>query len=99
MQNYDEDSDKGYLLEVDVGDLKELQKEHINLLFLPERMKIDKCEKHECNLYDNKNYFIDIRALKQALGHGLILKKVYWVTKSNQEAWLNPYTDMNTELR
>ena len=40
-----------------------------------------------------------IRALKQALNDGLILKKVHRVIQFNQEAWLKPYTDMNTKLR
>ena len=40
-----------------------------------------------------------MRALKQALNHGLILKKVHRVMQSNQEAWLKPYIDMNTKLR
>ena len=40
-----------------------------------------------------------IRALKQALNHGLILKKVHKVIQFNQEAWLKPYIDMNTKLR
>ena len=40
-----------------------------------------------------------IRALKQVLNHGLILKKVHKVTQFNQEAWLKPYIDMNTKLR
>ena len=51
------------------------------------------------NLYDKKNYFVHIRSLKQALNHGLILKKVHRVIQFNQEAWLKPYIDMNTELR
>ena len=38
-------------------------------------------------------------ALKQALNHGLILKKIHRVIKLNQRAWLNPYVDMNTKLR
>ena len=46
-----------------------------------------------------KNYVVHIRSLKQALNHGLILKKVYRVIQFNQEAWLKPYIDMNTELR
>ena len=46
-----------------------------------------------------KNYVIHIRALKQALNHGLIFKKVHRVIQFNQEAWLKPYIDMNTELR
>ena len=37
--------------------------------------------------------------LKQALNHGLILKKVHRVTKLNQKAWPKPYIDMNTKLR
>ena len=42
---------------------------------------------------------VHIRSLKQALNHGLILKKVHGVIQFNQEACLKEYTDMNTELR
>ena len=58
------------------------------LPFFPERMKINKCRKLVCNLYDKNNYVVNIRSLKQALNHGLILKKFYRVIKFNQEAWL-----------
>ena len=67
--------------------------------FLTERNKIKKCNKLVCNIYDKENYVVYIRALKQALTHGLILKKVHRVIKFNQEAQLNPYIDMNTKLR
>ena len=70
-----------------------------DLPFLPERMKIGKCKKLICNLYDKKNYAFHIRPLKQALNHGLILKKVHRVIQFYQEAWLKPYIDMNTEYR
>ena len=40
-----------------------------------------------------------IRALKQALNHGLILKKVHRVIQFNQKAWLKSYINMNTKLR
>ena len=62
-------------------------------------MKIDRCRKLVCNLYDKKSYVVHIRSLKQALNHGLILRKVHRVIQFNQELWLIPYIDMNTELR
>ena len=40
-----------------------------------------------------------MRALKQALNHGLILEKVHKVIQFTQKAWLKPYIDMNTKLR
>ena len=74
MQNYDQDSNKGYLLEFDVNYPKELHKLQSDMSFLSQRMKIDKCEKLVCNLHDKKNYAIKTRALKQALDHGLTLQ-------------------------
>ena len=72
---------------------------HSDLPFLLERMKINKRNKLVCNLYDKKDYIVHIRSLKQALNHGLKLKKVHRVIQFNQEPWLKPYIDMNTELR
>ena len=37
--------------------------------------------------------------MKQALNHGLKLKKIHRVIEFNQKEWLKPYIDMNTELR
>ena len=99
IKNYDEDSDKGYVLDADVKYPKNLHDLHSDLPFLPKRMKIDKCNMLVCNLYDKKSYVVHIRSLKQALNYGLILKKVHRVMQFNQEAWLKPYIDMNTELR
>ena len=62
-------------------------------------MKIEKVEKLVANLHDKTEYVIHIRNLKQALNHGLVLKKVHRVIKFNQNAWLKPYIDMNTDLR
>ena len=45
---------------------------HKDLLFLPERNKIEKCNKLICNMHGKQNYVIHIRALKEALSHGLI---------------------------
>ena len=67
IKNYDEDSDKGCILEVDVKYPKNLHDLNEDLPFLPERMKISKCKKLACNMYDKKNYVVHIRSLKQAL--------------------------------
>ena len=99
LKNYDEDSDKGYILELDVKYPKNLHDLHSDLPSLPEKMKISKNSKLVCNLYDKNNYVVYIRSLKQALDHGMILKKVHIVIQFNQEAWLKEYIDMNTELR
>ena len=65
---------KGYLLEVDVHYPKELHDSHNDLSFMYEKMKINGVEKLIPNLYDKKRYVIHIRALDQALKHGLVLE-------------------------
>ena len=61
-------------------------------------MKIEKFEKLAADLHDKSEYIIHIRNLKQALNHGLVLKKVHIVITFNQNAWLKPYIDMKTDL-
>ena len=92
-------SDIGYLIVVDVEYPKNLHTLDSDLPFLPERMKINKCDKLVCNIQDKENYQVHILALKQALNHGLKLTKVHSVIVFSQEYWLKPYIDMNTELR
>ena len=95
IKSYNEESDEGYFMEVDVQYLEKL---HIFLSFLPERIKIKKVEELVANLHDKIEYVIHIRNLKQALNHGLVLKKIHRVIKFNQNAWLKPYIDMNKDL-
>ena len=90
---------KGYILEVDVDYPKELHKSHNELPFFCERMKIGKVEKLVPNLNDKRKYVVHIKALHQALKHGLVLKKVHRVIKFEQSAWLKPYIMKNTILR
>ena len=78
-RDYDEKSNKGYILEADVKYLKNLFNLHKDLPFLPETKKTKKCNKLVCNIHDKENYVVHIRALKQALNHGLIIKKVHKV--------------------
>ena len=86
IKNCDEDSNKGCVLEVDIEYPRNLHDLHNDLPFLPERMKINKCSKLVCNLYDKNNYIVYIRPLKQALNQGLILKKFHRLIQFNQEA-------------
>ena len=50
-------------------------------------------------MYDKKSDVVHIRSLKQALNHRLILKKFHRIIQFNQEVWLKPNIDINTELR
>ena len=61
-------------------------------------MKIEKVEILVPNLHDKTKYVIHIRNLKQALNHGLVLKKIHRFIKFNQNAWLKLYIDMNTDV-
>ena len=99
IKNYNENDNKGYILEVDVKYPKRLHELHSDLPFLSERMEINKCKKLICNLSNKKKYVIHVNSLKQALNHGLKLKKIYRVIEFNQKEWLKSYIDMNTELR
>ena len=58
-------------------------------------MKTEKVEKLVTNLHGKTEYVIYIRNLKQALNHGLILKKIHRMIIFNQKAWLKSYIHMN----
>ena len=71
IKDYDENSNKRYVLEVDAEYPKMLFNLHSDLPFLPKRSKIKEC-KLVCKTHDKENYVVQIRAIKQALNHGLI---------------------------
>ena len=62
-------------------------------------MKIKKCNKLVCKISDKDNNVLHIKSLKQALNHGLVLKKVQRIIQFNQEARLKPYIEMKIRLR
>ena len=71
IRNHDENSDKGYIFEVDEEYPKDFHKLHSDLPF--------------CNVRDKENCnIIHILALKQALNHGLKLSKVHRVIEFRQ---------------
>ena len=76
MKNHDEEIDEGYFLEVHVQNPEKLHELHSDLPFLPELMKVEIVEKLVANLQTDKTENVmHIRNLKQALNHGLVLKK------------------------
>ena len=89
----------GYLLEVDVKYPRELHNLHNDIPFMCDKMNINGVEKLIPNLYDKKKYIIHIRALKQAIDHGLILEKIHRCIRFRQSAWMKEYIDFNTRLR
>ena len=70
IKEHDENSDIGHFLEVDV-DINL----HKDLPFSPERKKIEKVEKLIYSIENKEKYVIHIRVLKQALNHGVKLKR------------------------
>ena len=57
---------------------------------------MEKFGKLVANLHDKTEYAIHIRNLKQALSWISFKKSM---DRFNQNAWLKPYIDMNTDLR
>ena len=101
IMNYNENSDVGYTLEVDLEYPKELHDLHNDYPLAPERFKPkgSDCEKLCGTFYDKIDYVIDIRNLQFYLQQGLILKKVSRVVQYTQKSWLKNWIDLNTDLR
>ena len=64
IRNYNEESDEGYFLEVDVQYFEKLHERRNDLPFLSERMKIENVQKLVANLHDKTEYVIHVRNLK-----------------------------------
>ena len=87
------------MLEVDVKYPRELHDHHNDLPFMCEKIRVSGVEKLVPNLHDKKKYVIHVKALKQALDHGLLLEKIHRVIQFKQSAWMKEYIDFNTRLR
>lgn len=113
--NLSDDSEFGYIFEVDLHYPKELHAMHNDFPFCAEKQPLskeafdiitarDSGKKNKINkllltLYDKENYVLHYRMLQLALRHGLVLKKVSRILKFKQSLWLKSYIDLNTELR
>ena len=99
IKYYDDNDDYGAILEVDVEYPVMAKIRYQVLAFLPEKRKIIGVNKLLTTLEDKDSYVIHISTLKQALNHGLKLKKVQRATEFRQKAWMKPYILKYTDLR
>ena len=58
IKDYNENSDEGYFLEVDIEYTKQLWSSHKDLPFLPERRKLEKVEKFAFSIEDKEKQVI-----------------------------------------
>ncbi|XP_055316607.1 uncharacterized protein LOC129576103 [Sitodiplosis mosellana] len=102
ISNIADDSDIGYILEVDLDYPESLHDLHNDYPFCAENKLVPNTtnvKKLLLTLTDKRNYLIHYRMLKLALKHGLILKKVHKVIQFEQTAWLKSYIELNTNMR
>ena len=109
-----DDSDTGYILEVDLDYPNELHDLHNDYPLAPETLEVENswlsehqkkwsikniCPKLVNSLRNKKNYVVHYRNLKFYLDQGMKLTKVHRVLAFKQSAWMEPYIRKNTELR
>ena len=97
IKMYNENGGYDAILGVDIEYPTMTRIKHKDLPFYPQRKKINKVYKLVTTLDDKEKFVIQITSLKQALDHGLKLKKVHRVIEFKQETWLKPYIDMKTD--
>ena len=58
IENYNEDSDRGYLFHVDITYPQEIPELHADLPFLPDKTQVDQVNKLVAFVHDKNNYVI-----------------------------------------
>ena len=95
LSQFNENSNKGYFLEVD----DEYPKNLFNLYKDFSKNKNRKGREACLQYKRQRKICCSHKNFKQALNNGLVLKRVHRVIEFNQKAWLKPYIVMNTKLR
>ena len=88
------------ILEVDLEYPEKLHDPHNDYPLCPERVECNnKVEKLIPNLRDKNKYVIHYKNLMQCLNQGMKLKKIHRGIKFIESEWMEPYINMNTNLR
>ncbi|XP_060861776.1 uncharacterized protein LOC132938774 [Metopolophium dirhodum] len=96
-----DDSEVGYILDVDIEYPKHLHKYHNDFPFLPfnECPPNSKVEKLLTTLSPKKNYIVHYKNLKQAISHGLKVVKIHRAIRFSQSKWMASYIKLCTSMR
>lgn len=101
LDDLDDESEIGMILQVDVLYPSMLHDKHNDLPYLPEKTSHQgsKIKKLTANLNNKYDYIVHYRSLKQSIKAGLQLVKVHRILKFNQSPWLLNYIQLNTNMR
>ena len=99
--NVADDSEIGYILEVDLDYPEHIHDSHKDLPFCSEKMSPpgSKESKFLTTVLPKTRYNIHYRNLRQALNHGLILRKIHRIVRFKQSTWLKTYIHLNSDMR
>ena len=112
--NTPDDSNIGYLIEVDLTYPNKITEKTKNLPFAPMNKKINPdnfddymkeikpdtyIQTDTCDWSDKKNYLVHYRMLKFYIRHGMIIDKVHNIILFKQSKWLEKYINFNTQKR
>ena len=75
IKNYNENDNKGYIIEADVKYPKRLHELHSDLPFLSEQMEVNKCKKLVCNLFNKKKICSTHKCVKTSIKSWIKVKK------------------------
>jgi hypothetical protein len=97
----DDNSEYGYILEVDTDYSKSLQKIHNEFPLLSHNnySPNSKAKKLITTLTPNKNYVVHYRNLKQTIANGINVTKVHRIIRFKQSKWIGSYVELCTNKR
>lgn len=101
VTNVSDDSEYGYILEVDLIYPESLHNKHSDRPFALEKFipPGGKTKKLIASLYNKFQYVIHYVYLKECLKNGLILSNIHRIVRFRQERFLEKYIQLNTRLR